>query len=236
VRGHFHLEEIMKSAEEYIQARSRGLNHKDAMAILPDYAPLYVDRVPADVHATVQLRGWKVFPIFKGSCTRESHGLIEMATDDLEMIRRWARSRPEWAVATGQQSGMFAIEATGVQGSDSLLKLCKDDWGWLETLRMLNGSRRYIFFTWPVGLITKPQNCTLAAGLRVIANGKSVLLPTSRACGTIPFYFLNPQATVLPTPEWLLRLAFATSQAPAKPPLEAARAGSSLEAIQEQSA
>ena len=48
----FSFGDKMKSAEAYIRALRRGLNHEDAMAALPELSLYYVDRVRFTEHFT----------------------------------------------------------------------------------------------------------------------------------------------------------------------------------------
>jgi hypothetical protein len=208
----------MKSAEEYIQARRRGLNHQDAMAAVAEHPLYYIDRVPSGVYRTVQISGSKIFPIFENPEHANPQKLIQSATNNLSMIRNWARHNPEWAIATGAAAGVFAVQATGVRGPASLLRICQDDWGWLATLRVVKGDQRHIFFTWPAGLALRLQSAIIAPGLRLVGEGGSVLLPSSATSGATPFYFADPQARILDAPDWLVRLAFTVDRAEAKPP------------------
>jgi hypothetical protein len=226
----------MKSAEAYIQARRRGLNHQDAMAMLPEYPLYHIDRVPSGVYRAVQVSGLKIFPIFKDTTEADSNQWIEAATNDLSTIRNWARRKPDWAAATGAAAGFFAIEATGVYGPTSLLRICQDDWGWLATLRVVNGNQRHIFFNWPAGLVLKQESNILAPGMRLAGEGGNVLLPSSATPVSAPFYFADTQARILDAPDWLVRLAFTVDRAGAKPPRSAGYGASAKAEACEQSA
>lgn len=199
----------MKSAEAYVLSRSRGLSHRDAMAHLPPFTPHYINQVPATVHRVVQDYHWRVFPIFNAEWARRRNQLLHLASNDLDTVKLWARSRRDWAVATGPQSGLMTLGANGRAAQESLLEFCSDDWDWIGTLRAICGDQRYVFFSWPDGWVEKPHRSPLAAGLRLFGAGQSVLLPSWKAqhLGQL-FYFVNPDAPVLPVPSWLRKRLF----------------------------
>lgn len=194
----------MKSAEEYVLLRGRGLSHKDSIAHLRPFTPHYRNRIPATVYRVVHDYQWRVFPIFGAEWARRRNQLLHLASNDLDTVKLWGRSRPNWAVATGPQSGLITLGANGRAAQESLLELCSDDWDWIGTLRANWGDQRYVFFSWPDGWVEKPLLSPLAAGLRLFGAGQSVLLPSWNAIhrGQL-FYFVDPDAPVLPVPNWL---------------------------------
>jgi hypothetical protein len=209
VHGLFHLEVVLISAEAYIEARDRGMSHEEAMASLPPYVPYYINRVPLAIYCAVLISRWKVFPAFNAEQARCPRELLHLATSDIEAVKSWATFRPEWAVATGPEAGLLMLEVSGVTGLDSLLSLCQDDWDWIDTIRVMNGSRRQIFFGWPEGYVQKTLSGPLATGLRLYGGGECVLLPSWRTDRSRDFhYFLTPCNSLLSTPSWLREFAF----------------------------
>jgi hypothetical protein len=97
------------------------------------------------IYRAAQQLHWRFFVLSSNGDSTPDGSRIDSATNDLEQLKCWARQRPRWALATG--SGVLVLEVDSAEGGqDSLLELCRDDWGWLDTLRSSAGFKRYIFF------------------------------------------------------------------------------------------
>ena len=122
-----------------------------ALHSLPNHEPLYIDRIPVDIHLAALRYGWRFLPAWSGKQLAAKHGHFFEATANLLQLRCWARERPKgWILVTGRVSGVFALEVDGVEGLTSLLRICRDDWSWLDTRRAVAGETRYIFFVFPM--------------------------------------------------------------------------------------
>src|SRR5271168_4407584 len=57
-------------------------------------------------------RGWKIFPLVHSSRFAVRQPLLHDATSNEAQIEHWENQYPEcnWAVATGKESGVFAIK------------------------------------------------------------------------------------------------------------------------------
>ena len=122
------LEQKMKSALAFLDAINRGLTPEQAIASIPVYLPPYSAGLPSEIYFAAQHFGWRFFPCsFANSLEQRSY--LKYATNDLNVLRTWARRHPKWALAT-KASGVLAIEVDGSEGRESLLALCGDDWDW----------------------------------------------------------------------------------------------------------
>jgi hypothetical protein len=196
----------MKSATDFVKALDRGLGPEAALASLAPYELEYYFRIPVEIHFAAKELGWHFFPESRLSRSNKPNSLIRWATCNVEQLKRWAHQRPNWVLATGPVSGVFALEVDGNDGGASLLGLCGDDWDWLATFRTMAGSRRYIFFEWPEGW---RQNCgsrPIGSGLRLIGDGGSLLVPPSREKGC--YHVCISRQPVAPAPAWLLEAQF----------------------------
>lgn len=204
----------MKSANDYLDARQNGMSHHEAMSTLPSCIPHYINRVPLEIYNAVLINGWKVFPLFNKEEARHPHELLHLATNDIETVTNWARMKPTWAVATGPQTGLVMLEASGEKGLDSLLSLCEDNWDWLDTIRIQNVSRRQLFFRWREGFVQNVQFGPINDHLRLYGTGECVVLPSEHKDPLRDLhYFLAPCNSLLLAPRWLRNIAFTSGDA-----------------------
>jgi hypothetical protein len=197
----------MKSAEAFTKAIKQGRSPSAALSSLPPCQLEYCARVPINIYRASQELGARFFPIPRFGRYASTSLLIHRATSDLEQLKLWARRRPNFALATGSVSGIFALMADGEVGQGSLLSLCGDDWSWLDTLRTAASQIRFNFFTWPRGRQQREGSLWIGEGLRIFGEGDWLLMPPSRENG-IEHVYLNPQLLLLPPPAWIIDLVF----------------------------
>jgi hypothetical protein len=204
----FWKENHMKPAGAFVAAIEQGLSPVEALHSLPEYEPRYIDRVPIEVYRAAQRNGRRFFPV--SSCRHRvvTHADILQATANLQQLRTWARESPNWALATGPDSGVFVLDVDGGEGLASLLDLCNDDWSWLDTLRSAAGGKRCISFAWPEGRRQISRSRQIAKGLRFLGEGDWVLIPPSREPHGAQHAYMNPMAEIVAAPIWLLDRAF----------------------------
>jgi len=196
----------MKSAHLLAEALKQGMSPVEAICSLPTYEPLYIHRVPVEVYRAAMQKGWRFFPV--PSIKDQAVPRLSEATDNLQQLRRWARMARNWALVTGAASGVFVLEVDGEAGLAALLDLCGDDWSWLDTLRSMAGSKRWISFAWPQGFSQISKGRPFAKGLRIIGEGDWVLIPPSREPQGPQHAYMNPLAEVAAAPAYLLKHAF----------------------------
>jgi len=193
----------MKSAEAFAELLKKGVSVETALSSLPPYESHYFARVPVEVYRAAQQLGWRFFPVPRFG-RPGGNPLIREATNNLETLKIWARSRPYWALATGHFSGVSVLVVDGEVGQNSLIRLCGDDWDWLDTLRTQAEQKRFIFFTLPRVQQQISGSSYLGKGLRVLGDGDWLRFPPSREVNGAIHFFLNPQLTASEPPAWLL--------------------------------
>jgi|CZKL01.1.fsa_nt_gi hypothetical protein len=128
----------MHSADALCKALQQGISVDKALSALPPYELPYIARIPVEIYRAAQWLGWRFFTVPRLDRLAGNHLRIDEATNDLEELKHWARSRPRWALATGSLSGVFVLVVDGRDGQDSLIRECSGDWSWLDTLRTRN--------------------------------------------------------------------------------------------------
>jgi hypothetical protein len=151
-------------------------------------------------------RDWRLVPVPQPS----NHPQLDLASASCDLIdlQTWAHVYPDasWALATGQASGVVALEVdTCARTALQALAGCDADWSDEEPLRVQTSDRMYAFLSLPQELSLRRKR--IAPGIRILGDGDSVLLPPSFVSG-VPLKYVNPNAAVLKVPKWLLDLAF----------------------------
>lgn len=134
------------------------------------------------------------------------------ATSNIEQLERWAVDYVgcAWALATGQESGVFVVEMNGELGRNAFQKLEWNKWNWEQTLQSVAGNRGYAYFRWPVGLAFRITRKEIAPGLTVRGEGDFILIPPSLISG-VSHAWRSPDVHVADAPTWLLDSIFAVS-------------------------
>jgi hypothetical protein len=197
----------MKSADEFLNFLERGFDAKKVLSSLTQFELRYIDRIPLEVYCASQLFRWRFFPVTRRRFSAVSKLQINEATCHLEQLKQWARSRPQWALATGAVSGVFAVVVEGDVGRNSLLECCGDDWDWLFTLRTQAGVKRYIFYAWPDNQRQIPRSKSLGKGLSLLGEGDWLFYPPAREPSGAQHVFLT-RATAAHPPAWLVARVF----------------------------
>jgi hypothetical protein len=146
-------------------------------------------------------RHWRLFPVQELS--RFAQGKIELATCNIDELEQLALEYPacSWALATGQASGIFALEMA--EGATTALHyLNREECECEETLQSTVGEIGYAFFRWPADRILCDK--VVAAGLRIRGENDSVLIPPSTNRSGVHAY-RNPEARIMTSPNWLLK-------------------------------
>jgi hypothetical protein len=149
--------------------------------------------------------GWHVFPVHtaervaddapvecscqRPNCTqmgkhpRTRNGLKD-ATDDLEQLATWHRQWPDanWAVRTGPESGIWAIDWDGDEGLANRRALIKELEASLGDTRQVRsgGGGLHDIYAWPADDTVIPNNSRkLASAADIRGKGGYILLPGS---------------------------------------------------------
>jgi hypothetical protein len=163
-------------------------------------------------------RGWRVVPIPPGH--KHPKGIKDWqnkATTDIGRISRYWTTNPDHGVgiATGPESGFFALDIDPDHGGDDSLAALEAKYGSLpDTIESLTGGGgRHLPFAWVPGLnIQNNQSGKLGAGIDVRGiNGQIVVAPTVHP-GTGRQYCWEVEhdpfdgVAVADAPQWLLDL------------------------------
>jgi Bifunctional DNA primase/polymerase, N-terminal len=179
--------------------------HGESMIAMPTPSPNSAD-LPIEVRQAASRR-WRLFPVQALSRFGPASAQFEVATCDLNALERLANECHDcnWALATGQASGVFVLEVSSECGRTALHSLSEEEWDCEETLQSRAGNIRYAFFRWPDGMTI--CNEVIAPGLKIHWNDY-VPIPPSKHFSGVSHTYLNPEADIATTPRWLLNLAF----------------------------
>jgi hypothetical protein len=171
-----------------------------------------VETSPALVRALdYAKRGWKVFRCAPGTKkpTAESHGFKD-ATSDAMTIERWWSDRIVWnvAIATGQPSGFFVVDADLHKPGCEFSQL--DPLPKTYTVHTPSGGQ-HLYFRQPHRLAIKSGNDKLGRFVDVKSDGGYVLAPPSVFEGGQ--YRITNAVTLASAPEWLLSRLCSASEA-----------------------
>lgn len=183
-------------------------------------SPGYSSRVTMQdfglLRAAVQ-RGWKIFPVL--SPLKHAIGTSAMfgqASNNLEQIEEWENlyCGCNWALATGEDSGVLAIEMDGEIGTKSYSWLVfdnqEDQLHNSPTLisRTEFGANNKVcaYYRWPTAVARHLLRGIVAPGMRIRGEGDSVLIPPSVRRDGTHYVFLQPEKAVATLPDWLMEL------------------------------
>lgn len=165
------------------------------------------------------LRGWRIFPVLNFSrYAVGTSAMLAHATNDMEQLEAWYIQHPgcNWALATGSESGVLAIEIEGRIGSSSFSWLffdCqKEQVCNPPTLisKIENGVSEtvYAYFRWPATSARRLLHGVIAPGLRLRGEGESVLIPPSVRRDGNRYHYIQPAGVVevASMPDWLIEL------------------------------
>ena len=149
-----------------------------------------------------------------------ARGVLEATTDQFT-IRQWYAANPRFnvAVATGPQSGIFALDID--DGGEAELAKLEAAHGALpasvETIT--GGGGRHVLFRYPEGCEVHNSAGRLGLGLDVRGlNGYIIAPPSTHASGRAYAWSVDSAATFAEAPPWLLGLVAATGNGKAAAP------------------
>jgi hypothetical protein len=131
--------------------------------------------------------------------------LLSQATSSIAQIEEWKKQYPDcpWALATGEQSGIFVVECSLELGSQTLRSHYEDEFTLMDTLQILKLKRVALIFCWPDAGIPECRREMLAQGIYVRKSGGYFELPLAGE-GSRAFSHLS--GSVKQAPPWLLNL------------------------------
>ena len=151
-------------------------------------------------------RGWQVFPLVHTSRFAIEQPLLKHATSSVEQIEEWLAQYPEcdWAVATGEMSGVFAVVFTRDSGIQTMRSLCAGDFSGMDTLQLRTSKLVTMFFRWPDSGLPTSRREQLTEGITIRHSGGYAPLPSETSSTGKPWFYSNHEAPVKPAPKWLL--------------------------------
>lgn len=144
---------------------------------------------------------WLISPAIFFSLHKKCWGTTGLPTRDPVEIEdlcfKWLGLA--WALETGP-SNIVALEIQPDLAQESLVSLTGDQWDWLETLHFTINTTWFFLFQREAGLLSLEEY----SGIRY-ASGSILIPPACTPCGKAAY--IDPDAPVLPAPNWLLNVA-----------------------------
>jgi|GEM_PF-5790199 len=163
------------------------------------------------MHNAIELaiqRGWRVFPLIHRSRFSMEQPLFAQATTSIEQVDEWHRQFPDclWAVATGKESGVFAVEFYRDLGIETMRSLCDGDFSAMDTLQIRAAKQVTMFFRWPDNGLPMSRREQIAEGISVRHSGGYAILPAEVEESGGQYIYCDPAELPKEAPGWLLNL------------------------------
>jgi hypothetical protein len=163
------------------------------------------------MHNAIELaiqRGWKVFPVIHRSRFSMEQPLLAQATTSIEQVEEWQKQFPDclWAVATGEESGVFAVEFSRDLGIETMRSLCNGDFSAMDTLQIRTTKQVTMFFRWPDHGLPMSRGEQIAEGISIRHSGGYAGLPAEPEESGGKYQYSNPNESPKEAPGWLLNL------------------------------
>ena len=158
--------------------------------------------------------GWKIFPLIHKSRFAVSQPLLEHATDSVEQVELWQAEYPDcgWAVATGECSGIFAMEISFDLGFRKIRNLCRGQSDLMDTLQIEAPGRVTLFYRWPDGGFPPCPRTSIAPGIHLLQETHYVMLPAIVVGDSKRHESNLTGATLSAAPAWLLSFLIERAQ------------------------
>lgn len=160
-------------------------------------------RLPRELSIAAEYE-WIVSPVMAQSFYAPREAYFGVPASDRPQLEYWAASLGEcnWALVTGRESRVLALEIDTRSHSELLQHLCDERWGWQDTLQFHVGHRCFALFNYG-----ETGVCRLGteSGLK-LHYGAPILIPPSRI-GVERIRYLNSGAPILDAPVWLIQYA-----------------------------
>lgn len=156
-------------------------------------------------------RGFRLFPVEASGKRPLIPEWPEKATCDAETLSAWQRRYAgcNWGLACGPSSDVFVLDVDGDEGAAALRELCST-YGeeWLETLTVVTGRGRHLYFEYPTGAVVRNSASKLARSLDIRGDGGYVLIPPSIHPTGAAYAWADPgeNAVIARPPLWLLEI------------------------------
>lgn len=171
--------------------------------IAPSHRAL--DDPPETIRYLVRL-GCRAFPCFIGEGIDGVRKCAARATSTIEVLEQWSSrivGESDWGIVQDADSGIFLIEVHGIAGVAALRNRNSELCTYQETLTARLRAKVFMFFKCPEN--KKMKIGQIAPGLRVLYPDDFVVIPSTLLQEGPSAFFLDPDASVIPAPGWLLQ-------------------------------
>jgi len=157
------------------------------------------------IAASYMTRGWSVFPV-AGKIPATKNGVLDASQEHGDIPGWWTGSRHGVGLATGEPSGVWAVDIDSDEAMRSFIALQNGE----QSKTVVSKTKRgyHLLFRMPVGRDVRNSAGKIADGIDVRGTGGYIVLPPSPhpdggsyewAPGRSP-----DEISVAPTPRWLL--------------------------------
>jgi hypothetical protein len=151
-------------------------------------------------------RGWKIFPLLHNSRFAVRQPLLHHATSNEAQIEHWENQYPEcnWAVATGKESGVFAIKFSLDTGLATMREFGERDPDVSRTLQVRGPNELLTFLEWPAAGLPVWTCGMIAPGAPLRGEESYVPIPGSGMHIYPHCEYVDRESPALPASEWLM--------------------------------
>ena len=168
--------------------------------------------IPGDLQTLAQA-GWRLFPLGSVGELRKRPAIEDWPTQAsaaLSQLRSWSQQFPacNWAVLTGQESQIFALDIDGDTGREWLsAQLSLHGQTWTETRTAATAKGFHYYFSWPDVTIRNSVG-KIAPGVDIRGwHGYTVIPPSQHPSGVAYEWAGGPDRPILAAPSWLIQMA-----------------------------
>lgn len=164
-------------------------------------------------------RGWKVFPV-RGKVPATLNGLHD-ASGDVSKVHGWWGLNEDrgMALATGDPSGVWALDLDGPEGEAAIRALQQEPGGLPTTTASRTRNGYHLLFQMPEDREIRNSAGKVAPGVDVRGTGGYIVLPPSPHPEAGHYEWIRPPADVPPAdpPEWLVEQVTAPTDENGRP-------------------
>jgi hypothetical protein len=159
---------------------------------------------------------WRIFPLLNHSSLATEQPLLHHATSEEGQIERWEQQYPEcaWAVATGSESAVIALNFSLDEGSASIREFGERDFTLSSTLQLLGSNELFTFLEWSTVVLPPWTPGMIAPGVRLLEAGDYVRIPGPGISAHHQYEYLDREAPIRPPSAWLMNLIHGDSRMP----------------------
>lgn len=173
--------------------------------------------VPSDVQA-LAAENRKLFPLGSIGDARKRPAITAwpaLASSNLTQLHAWAEQFPgcNWALQTGEESGIFALDVDGEQGQAWLAaQLALYGSAWTQTRAVQTAAGKHFYFMWPAVQIRNSVG-KIAPGIDVRGtHGYTVVPPSLHPSGAPYRWASTATQPIIGAPQWLIDAALSAAR------------------------